>query len=362
MTFPRSFGILIKILVFRFKHKRKVMPAKNNRIPLYDIIRLFAAALVVLGHSTYLTITTDHGGINYTFETAKNVFSSAFFKEWLYWSAWVYRFHIPLFFMLAGSVFALRSDIGTIPLLIKKTRRLLVPFFLCGLFFMIPLKTVGGFFDKDKLPEIVIAFLTGHESGHLWFLPALFWCFAVFSLLCRIWKNPAFIMTVSLLFYRYHSKLPVGFFDFSFSMQYLIFFTAGFYFDRFRPALTKHPKTVLCLTAALIVLNIADTRHHFLYPLFFRMAGCFLVYFTALSPCTFFPKKSAVYSVRKAADQTMNVYLYHDPLMIVILAFFAAHESLLHIAGGGLYFLSRTIGVILFSVIIGTGIKRIFRR
>ena len=338
------------------------MTVKDNRVPVYDIIRLIAAALVVLGHSTYLTITTDHGGINYTFETAKNIFSSSFFKEWLYWSAWVYRFHIPLFFMLAGSVFALRPDVGIVPLCIKKARRLLIPFFLCGLFFMIPLKTFGGFFEKDKLPEIVIAFLSGHESGHLWFLPALFWCFAVFSLLCRIWRNPVFITGVSLLLYRYHSELPQGFFDFSFSIQYLVFFTVGFYFERFRPALIKRRKTVLCLTAALIVLNIADTRHHFLYPLFFKMAGCFLIYFTALSLCTFFPKKTAALPVRKAAGQTLNVYLYHDPLMIVVLAFFAAHESLLHIAGGGLYFLSRTIGVILFSALIGTGIKRICRR
>ena len=314
------------------------MPEKNARVPVYDIIRLFAAALVVLGHSTYLTITTDHGGINYTFETAKNVFSSVFFKNWLYCSAWVYRFHIPLFFMLAGSVFALNSDITIKPLLIKKMRRLLIPFFLCGLFFMIPLKTLGGFFEKDRLPEIVIAFLTGHESGHLWFLPALFWCFCVFALLRRIWENPVFIFAVSLLLYLLHSELPQGFFEFAFSIQYLIFFTIGFYGDRFRPILIKRPKTVLCLTFALIALNIADTKYHFLYPLFFKTAGSLTVYFSAFSLCALVPKKTATLLMRKAADQTMTVYLYHDPLMILILAFFARYESLLQVGGGGLYF------------------------
>jgi len=166
------------------------MLPKNARIPVYDIIRLFTAALVVLGHSTYLTITTDHGGINYTFETAKGIFSSGFFKTWLYWSAWIYRFHIPLFFMLAGSVFALR------------------------------------------------------------------------------------------------------------------------------------PKTVLCLTTALIILNIADTKNHFLPPLFFMTAGALLIYFIALSCCVLLPEKSAASVVQKAADQTITVYPFHDPLMFVILAFF----------------------------------------
>ena len=334
------------------------MVEKNTRIPVYDIIRLFAMALVVLGHSTYLTITTDHGGIDYHFETAENVFSSVFFKKWLYCSAWVYRFHIPLFFMLAGSVFALHPEIGIKPLLIKKARRLLIPFFLCGLFFMIPLKTAGSFFDKDGLPEIVIAFLSGHESGHLWFLPSLFWCFAVFALLRRIWSAPVFMITVSVTLYFFYSVLPQDFFDFAFSMQYLVFFTAGFYFDRFRPALLKRPKTVLSSTLALIVLNAADTGYHFLYPFFFKMAGCFLVYFVALSCCVLFPRKSAGSVVQKAAGRTMAVYLYHDPLMIVILAFFAVHPFLFQTAGGGLYFLCRTAGVIALSVAIGALIEK----
>ncbi|MBR1778690.1 MAG: acyltransferase [Alphaproteobacteria bacterium] len=334
------------------------MPKQNARIALYDIIRIFAAILVVLGHSTYLTITTDHGGINYTFETAKTVFSSSFFKTWLYCSAWVYRFHIPLFFMLAGSVFALRPETKITSLLIKKIRRLLVPFFLCGLFFMIPLKTMGGFFDKDKLPEIVIAFLTGHESGHLWFLPALFWCFTVFVLLRRICQKPIFLILTSLLFYLFHSDLPQVFFEFAFSMQYLIFFVFGFYFDRLRPALMKKPKTAVCLLIALTVLNAADTRYHFLPPLFFMTAGALLVYFLALICCILFPRKTAAFFIQKAADQTMTVYLLHDPLMIVILAFFAAHQPLLQTAGGGLYFFCRTIGVVALSIAIGLFIKK----
>lgn len=334
------------------------MPEKNIRIPVYDIVRLIAAALVVLGHSTYLTITTDFGDINYTFESAKDVFSSGFFKTWLYCSAWVYRFHIPLFFMLAGSAFALHPERKLKPLLIKKTRRLLIPFFLCGLFFMIPLKTLGNFFETTKTSEVITAFLTGHESGHLWFLPSLFWCFVVFFSLLKICKKPVFIIVSSLLFYLFHSTLPQGFFEFAFSMQYLIFFTMGFYFDKFRPALEKRPKTTLFLLAVLIFLNIFDTKLHFLPPLLFMTIGSFGVYFIALAFCLFFPKKTEPTFVKKAADQTMNVYLFHDPLMFVILALFAANQSWLSIAGGGIYFLCRTIGVIVMSVAIGYLIKK----
>lgn len=97
------------------------MPNQKNHVAVYDVIRILAALLVVLGHSTYLTITTDHGGIDYSVPSnVSAVYGSGFFKTWLYLSAWVYRFHIPLFFMLAGSVLALSPIENFKTLLAKK--------------------------------------------------------------------------------------------------------------------------------------------------------------------------------------------------------------------------------------------------
>lgn len=352
------------------------MTLKEDHVPLYDMIRLFAIFLVVLGHSTYLTITTGLGGINYTFDTAKEVFASTFFKEWLYWSAWVYLFHIQLFIMLAGSVFALRPEMDFKTLLIKKAKRLWVPFLLCGLFFMIPLKVAGGFYQAEKLSQIITAFLTGqgYESGHLWFLPKLFWCFVWFAALLKILKKPVLICAVSLLLWFFSAKLPE-----IFSFEYLIFFATGFYFDKCRLILLKRPKTVLSLTALFVFFNIISNVKYLRlwYPLYYwehfgrfislfaAMSGALLVYFIALSFYVFFKKKTKSSLIEKAAKQTFSVYLYHDPLMIVMLAFFAAHESLVSAAGGYIYFLCRTIGVVALSVVIGFLIgkgKEIVRR
>lgn len=332
---------------------------QKNHAAVYDVIRILAALLVVLGHSTYLTITTDHGGIDYAVpQNVSAVYRSGFFKAWLYLSAWVYRFHIPLFFMLSGSVLALSPIENFKTLLIKKTRRLLLPFFSAGLFFMIPLKLWGGFFDVRHIPEIAAAFLTGHESGHLWFLTALFWCFAVFFLLKKLLKKGLLVCAAAGVLYVFSPRLAQGYFDFAFSMQFLIFFAAGYYFDQARPFFEKHPKTVFFLLPCLLALNIADTREHFLPAAGFMAAGCALFYNISFCLAFLFKKTLDSTLFRQISRQTMNVYLYHDPLMIVILYYCMQKELLTTPAGCLLYFFGRTVGVILLSVFTGLIIER----
>lgn len=339
------------------------MPNKKNHVAVYDVIRILAALLVVLGHSTYLTITTDYGGIDYSVpQNVSAVYGSGFFKTWFYFSAWVYRFHIPLFFMLAGSVFALNPAAKFQTLLIKKSRRLLLPFFLTGLFFMIPLKLWGGFFDNRRIFEIAGAFLTGHESGHLWFLTALFWCFAVFFVLQKLLKKSIPVCLAAFLFYIFSSRLPQGYFDFAFSMRFLVFFAAGYYFDKARPFFESHPKTVFFLLPCLLILNVADTQKHFLPAAGFMTAGCALFYNAAFCLAFVFGKTIRTPFFKKTAGWTMSVYLFHDPLMIVILYYCMQADLLTTPAGCVIYFFCRTAGVILLSVLTGVFIERSFER
>ncbi len=339
------------------------MSDQKKHIAVYDIIRILAALLVVLGHSTYLTITTDHGGIDYAVpQNVSDTYNSGFLKTWFYLSAWVYRFHISLFFMLAGSVFALNPIQNFQLLLIKKARRLLIPFFLTGLFFMIPLKLWGGFFDPLRLSEIIVAFLTGHESGHLWFLTSLFWCFVVFFVLQKLLKKGVLVCLAAFLFYLFGSRLAQGYFDFSFSMQFLFFFTAGYYFDRVRPFFEKHPGITFFLLPCLLILNIADTQKHFLPAVGFMAAGCALFYNAAFCLALIFKKTPQTSFFRKTAGRTMGVYLFHDPLMIVVLYYCMQAGLLTTPAGCWIYFFCRTIGVVLLSVLIDIVVERSFNR
>ena len=335
------------------------MTDKKQYKAAYDFIRILATLLVVWGHSTYLTITTNFGGIDYPVpQNVSEVYRQTFFSAWFYMSAWVYRFHIPLFFMLAGSVFAINPVNKFKDLVIKKTHRLLIPFFLTGLFFMIPLKTWGGFFDSNRLFEIVRAFLTGHESGHLWFLSSLFWCFIVFFLLKTCLKKDFLVFLSALLLYLFYTDLPEGFFDFGFSMQYLVFFVIGFLFDKAYSFFQEHTKLNFFLFPFLLVLNILDTQRHFLPAIGFMLAGCLLFYNIAFCLTALFERFAQTSVLKKIAKQTFNIYLFHDPLMIVILYFCMQAELLSTKAGCWTYFFCRTIGVVLLSVLIGIFIEK----
>lgn len=331
----------------------------KNNVTGYDIIRILAALLVVLGHSTYLTITTNLGHIDYPLpEDLDPTYRSAFFKTWLFFSAWVYRFHVPLFFMLAGSVYALKPVNHLKELLIKKTKRLLLPFLLTGLLFMIPLKTMGHFFDLQQVPTVIFNFFTGHESGHLWFLTSLFWCFLIFWGLKKFLKNDFLILIASFILYLYYDKFPEGYFDFAFSMQFLFFFAAGYSFEKVRPFLEKHLSITFCLFPLLILLNALDTQKHFLPAVGFMLAGCALIYDFAFCLTALFRNRLNRSFFRQSAEQTMTVYLFHDPLMIVILYFCMQKELLTSAVGCWIYFFCRTIGVILLSVFIGIIVKK----
>ena len=335
------------------------MNAPKNHVTAYDIIRILAALLVVLGHSTYLTITTNFGGIDYHLPANLDpTYRSDFFKTWHYLSAWVYRFHVPLFFMLAGSVYALKPIKTIKDLLKKKSYRLLFPFLLIGLFFMIPLKTIGKFFDPQQATTVIFNFLTGHESGHLWFLTSLFWCFLVFWGLKNLLKNNVLLLFVTFLIYLFHDLLPEGYFDFAFSMQFLFFFATGYCFEKVRPFFEKHLSITFCLFPLLIFLNILDTQKHFLPAVGFMLAGCFLIYNFAFCLTVLFKNRCNSSFFRQSAKQTMTVYLLHDPLMIVILYLCMQKELLTSAVGCWIYFFCRTIGVVFLSVFIGIIIKK----
>ena len=105
---------------------------------------------------------------------------------------WVDIFIMPLFFSLSGYLFALSGgQNGWGKFLLKKSRRLLVPFVLVGALYMIPLKMLLHYpgYEGKSYSEILFRFLCGFDQGHLWYLPTVFLLFAALfplkRLLCR---------------------------------------------------------------------------------------------------------------------------------------------------------------------------------
>ena len=162
----------------------------KTRVRVYDWLRLIATIYVVIGHSAYLSIQETHGGVNYILPASvSSMYDSSFISFIRMLSGWVYGFHMPLFFMLSGSVFALRP-VGRLDDVFKsKVKRLIIPYFVYGWLFMIPIKRLGGFYTNSTMKQALSGFLSGQDSGHLWFLPALFWSIIMFTVLLKVFDR-----------------------------------------------------------------------------------------------------------------------------------------------------------------------------
>ena len=93
---------------------------------------------------------------------------------------------MPLFFVLSGAVFGLKPIKSFDAICKAKIYRLLFPYYTTGLLFMLPVKYLGCFYTKETILPAIRAFWLGGESGHLWFLLALFWCIIGFSIIIKV--------------------------------------------------------------------------------------------------------------------------------------------------------------------------------
>lgn len=146
------------------------MTATKHRLHEIDILYAFGTILVIFGHSH----SSDWSSF------------SIYFAKCI---EFVYTFHMPLFFIIAGFLLA-RSDavsrLGYFAWLKDKALRLLTPYVVITLVFMLPKyiyenKGLSGFSFYD----FILPFAEPRNGvfGHFWFLYVLFIFYAVFGFL-----------------------------------------------------------------------------------------------------------------------------------------------------------------------------------
>lgn len=151
----------------------------------YNIIRVIATLLVVIGHSGYISMLTEYGGIQ-MWEYNKPILQTLIDLG----VRVIYSFHMPLFFALSGALFA--HSIKTKPLSYKnllksKGRRLLLPYILCNLLWVIPVKLISGYWSGSEsiVEDILVGQVFLGGNNHLWYLWALF----VITCVAYIFRN-----------------------------------------------------------------------------------------------------------------------------------------------------------------------------
>lgn len=185
------------------------------RNPVFDIMKGFGILLVIAGH---------WGGVN------KYLFN------------FIFSFHMPLFFILAGYFYKPKDTSDS---LFKDFKRLIIPYlFTCSLILLYQLALFIHNHDQTPLLRSLVASFWGNGSnnhsslyfadipsiGAIWFLLALFWCKNIYNI---IPKNNKYLYGIVLILSitatiidRYVANLPFALLP---GISALIFFAAGCY-------------------------------------------------------------------------------------------------------------------------------------
>lgn len=334
---------------------------ENKRLYLYDWLRIIATVFVVIGHSSYLVIPTSYGGVSYELPSmVSNTYYSWLLDKIRFLSGWVYGFHMPLFFMLSGAVLALKPIAPMDRFVKSKFKRLVIPYFVYGWLFMLPVKYLGDFYTKDSLKLAMQGFLSGIDSGHLWFLTSLFWCMMAFVLIEKIvsklsgTENRYVILMLSGLVYYFYTFIPFDILGLKQGLSYLFWFALGYVFEKERAenGLWNNKKLFVAL-AVVLIIEILNVKYYILDQFFVTVVGSLLTLLIADICSRFLGKCTETGFWNFLTRNLFYIYIFHDPLEYIVLKYAFSNNWLLSSAGCYIYTFSRTVAVFIISMLLG---------
>lgn len=195
---------------------------------LYDLAKCLTTILVVVAHATRMY--TPNGAVPVANQSALlNCFTQ-----------YIYAFHLPLFVMLSGCVYGYCLEAGKYTtgrsFLMQKGKRLLIPYFAFGLFYVAPVMTGLGLAGAGYSDYVIYGIMLSNDARHLWYLPALFWIFLICSicrpLLVKGIRELIVAGVISVLIFAAARILPDAF-QIRAACDYQLFFFLGILFNRF---------------------------------------------------------------------------------------------------------------------------------
>ena len=177
----------------------------KQRLHYIDIARAFAILFIVLGHTL---VHSEHCALVYKF---------------------IYSFNVAMFFVLSGLTFKINIEEKFTHFLSKKLVRIMIPYFVWAILFIIPYLLFGGDVNDSlgtngsfSLNQIFADILYGNgdksalkQNTALWFLPALFSMEIIFYFVIRLsykalLRTKIFILAIIVLIgYIANAFLPV---------------------------------------------------------------------------------------------------------------------------------------------------------
>lgn len=201
--------------------------SKSNKLYNISLLSFIALIFVILGHSGCI-----YAGI-WDYKIFNN--SSKIIK---YITQYIYSFHMPLYMFISGYLYYYNKVIlgkyGSFKEFIKnKAKRLLIPYVITGIFFMIPIQMIFKIYTDNYsfLYRVINEILLERRPAHLWFLLALFNIFIIFYFIESILNkrctmlNFVILSLIGVASCKFPSVYQIGS-----SFRYLVYFYMGYVF------------------------------------------------------------------------------------------------------------------------------------
>lgn len=322
-------------------------------------IRALAILLVVFGHSIII------------YSSSWSLYSSIYSVPLLDNTKRIIDIiQMPIFFSISGYLFFYTHNKkrGIVWLIKSKFKRLIVPYFLVGFIYMVPIKYAVGYsgYQDKTLFDILGNFLMCQDVGHLWFLPALFFIFLICEVLINVIERvPIFrklnigavvLLLIAIILYFEGYRIAFGYAPILSAFVNVIWFSFGYfictYHDFYQSFFNrKSIKLVSVIIGISFLLFCAFFDTRVLVGICCKFIVIFVLY--AIMPGT----NSKIISC--ISKNSFGIYLFHSPLIYITFSFFA-NESVVFVVllnfvifGGVALFITEFVRSIGLKLVIG---------
>ncbi len=338
----------------------------KKRVIEYDWMKIFATLLVIINHANVYGYSTPNGGMGV--DAYVNVNAAFTFGATLYRNiaAWSFPFATMTFFILSGSALAFREVPSFDKLAKSRGQRLLVPYFVCAFLWLIPIKTIAGFYSLENISSVCLGVFSGQDSGHLWFLPALFWITMAWAILYKLvhrFSDSDYLVLLIAFFISFNAyKMQFDILHLRQALGYLIWFTVGYVFEKERQKANPWSiqKKIVCIII-LIAIELIDWKYLILDDFFKILVSEFLMFMIANMLSMAFSNISSSRVWRWVIGNLFCIYLFHDPYEYLLLKLFYGHGLMTSAIGCHVFLVLRVIGAFILGAIWGDIVHLIIR-
>ncbi len=285
-----------------------------RRSRCYDIAKVFATILVVLGHATVF-YSPDGAMVP---ARASAVLGGV--------AEYIYAFHMPLFVLVSGCVWSYCIRHGKYreawPFLAGKAKRLLVPYLVFGLLLVAPVVVGCGYTEEDYFGYCLHGILLGYDARHLWYLLVLFLLF-VSTLAAKplVKRNALYVLPVCVALFLVANLMP-QIFKLRTACKYALFFYLGVCADRYYPLLEFLARKLRWLlpVGALLLAGSALWNPNFLTGTFYTLLGLCV----SLGACSLLTGSERLQSSRVyqfLRRDGFGLYLFHAMFIYLLFHF-----------------------------------------